>query len=170
MNKIFIFLIVSLILYLFLKDSKELFNPNVEKEYAITLEKKPKKFNDIKCCQVTRKMTEDGEWYYDYKKQKGDICKPSDLENIIIDNKKEYFYWKNDNLCSINNFDIEGEPFLGSCRNSYNSCFDFISKERCSEIEDQGYFWNKKTCMESVKYPNKISSNDDFIDYEDLEN
>ena len=120
------------------------------------------------CCKVTRMMTPDGKWYYDYKKTAGSQCNPFET-NIVIPNKMDYFYdghknWNSDIMCN-SDFKYQDKSYLGSCRNAYNSCQDFITEEDCKNL-DQGYVWSEKTCRDKIEMPRYYISLDELI-YQD---
>ena len=116
-----------------------------------------------KCCKIERVMDKNGKWKYDYNKYEGDECKPYD-NNIVIPNKIEYYYddgvaWSNKKMCNSKS------KYLGSCRNSFNACMDFIPKEECKKLP--AYVWSEKTCRDKIKLPQKFTPYKDFIVFDE---
>ncbi|VVU95355.1 hypothetical protein CPAV1605_1106 [seawater metagenome] len=124
----------------------------------------------VNCCKVSRKMKKDGKWYYDYQEEEGKQCMPYG-GNIVIPNKIEYYYektplWESNKMCSADYKTAEGEQYLGSCRNAFNTCMDFIPQDECKKLP--AYIWSKKTCRDKITLPQEFVPYQDFIVFDDI--
>ena len=176
-----IYLIILIILIWFFKElfekRTEKFIPIEENKYPLAYQQIPfkdldftknldKPMPDSLCCKITRKMDkETGKWYYDYKKMKGEKCKPYN-NNLPELNKTEYYYvgsknWDSNDKCSNSYLSKDGQVYLGSCRNLNFECLDFVDKKTCAKYP--GYTWSNKTCMENIKFPVKYKESKHYL-------
>jgi hypothetical protein len=166
----FCYIVIFCILCVILNKNKETFvsTQNKNNYPCVPTQNKnkyPLALPSSKCCRVSRHMDVKGKWYYKYKKQEGDICKPYG-ENIVIPNEITYFYdnsynnWNNDNMCKPNSL-ANNKSHLGSCRTSHNFCMDFMQKKECESYPS--FFWSEKTCRDNVKFPIEYKPNQKFI-------
>ena len=102
--------------------------------------------NSKKCCLINKEYVEDkdsvlgGKFIYNYTK----------LEN----NKCNYNLYDNNNTVQLlmdgingwnNDYCLENNNLLGSCRLKDNNCIEFVSKSYC---DNYNMIWSNKTCNE----------------------
>lgn len=89
------------------------------------------------CCVIKNEFINDengGKFKYNYK-----ISNDCDY-NTYIDGSEN---WSNKN-CNNNSL------ILGSCRRSNKECVDFVTKEFCNNLKEQGMIWSNKTCHDNI--------------------
>lgn len=107
------------------------------------------KFDNKKCCLVSKTFTNEGIgngiFKYEYKPFEGNQC---NYDKHVLDNNQQLFIegkngWSNDQ-CKASN-----EPSIGSCRRASFECIDFVSKKDCDSYGD-GLEWRPYTCQQPL--------------------
>jgi hypothetical protein len=118
---------------------------NYDNTYQISQDKI---MSNVECYLIDKKFSDDNEYSkpafgYSYTKLKDELCDPElyrlDSNKSLIFTKYPQSYYPFEKPMDIQK--------LGSCRNGYNECIEFVDKEFCNKYN---MLWSNQTCNDPI--------------------